>query len=156
MSGQDRKTGRSRLGIWLLGLAFAGGVAAHFLPTEAADGFPTMPAAMARGDSRLDIVGPDLSKAGGTVVTLESEHVSYRQTCLGACDQLLINFVANGEDVYRLRVLGADGRVVFKSDAYVDGHGWDRLSAGRGGRLTLQSGLVGQGPYGERVRPEAR
>lgn len=155
MSG--REVGRPRFGIWLLGLAFAGGVATQFLPTTAADEFPTMPAAMARGDSRLDIVGPDVSKAGGAVVTLKSELVTYRQTCLGACDQLLINFIANGEDVYRLSVADAAGRVLFKDEAYVDGHSWDRLSAGRDGRLALQSGLVAQWPpYGARVRPEAR
>jgi hypothetical protein len=111
---------------------------------------------MGRGDSRLDIIGPDVSNAGGTAITLKTERATYTQTCAGACDHLLINFDAVGEGLYRLGVLGPDGASIFSQNAYVDGHSWDRLSAGADGKLALRGDLVGQPPYGERVRPKAR
>lgn len=156
MTEPVQRAGRRRIGLGLLVLAFASGVATQFLPVSSAGRFPTLLAAMGQGDSRLDIVGPDVSKAGGTVITLKTGRATYKQTCQGACDHLLINFDAAGEGLYRLGVLGADGAVVLSHDAYVDGHGWDRLSARSGGGLALQADLVAQPPYGERVRPTAR
>jgi len=156
MTEPAQRADHRRIGFGLVALAFAGGVVTQFLPARPTASFPPLPAAMAQGDSRLDIVGPDVSKAGGTVITLKSERATYRQTCQGACDQLLINFDAVGEGLYRLGVLGPDGASIFSQNAYVDGHSWDRLSAGAEGKLTLQNGLVAQPPYGERVRPKAR
>ena len=65
---------------------------------------------------------------------------------------MLINFGADGESLYRLRVLAADGRVVFENQTYVDGDNWDRLG---GEPLALQRRLVEVWPYGRRVRPAA-
>ncbi len=145
-------SGRPRLGLWLLGLAFVGGVGAGALPTASERPFPSLPAAMAEGDSRVDVIGADVSKAGGSVIVLEAAGATYRQTCLGVCDQVLINFGADGESLYRLRVLAADGRVVFENQTYVDGDNWDRLG---GEPLALQRRLVEVWPYGRRVRPAA-
>ena len=72
-----------------------------------------------------------------------------------AGDQVLINFGGDGESLYGLSVLTADRRVVFETQAYVDGYSWDRLGAGDGEPLALQHRLVEAWPYGRRVRPTA-
>lgn len=105
---------------------------------------------MADDDSRVDV-----SKAEGSVIVLKPGGATYRQTCLGVCDQVLINFGGDGESLYGLSVLTADRRVVFETQAYVDGYSWDRLGAGDGEPLALQHRLVEAWPYGRRVRPTA-
>lgn len=158
MTEPAQRIDRRRIGFGYLAiaLAFAGGVVTQFPQSRPTASFPTLPAAMEQGDSRLDIVGPEVSKAGGTVITLKSERATYRQTCKGGCDHLLVNFDAIGEGLYRLGVLAPGGAPIFSQDAYVDGHSWNRLSAGAGGKLALRSDLVAQPPYGERVRPKPR
>lgn len=105
--------------------------------------FPEMPARRRDGYTRVYADGGAVSRAGGAVVSLKADTLSYSQRCVGACDTLLIDFPSFRDGVYTIKVSARDGRSVFDGGAYVDGHMSSRLLAGPDGRLRLDTKLVG-------------
>ena len=130
----------------LAGVAFLAGAAAQ-VAIEGRPRYRAMPEELARGHTRLELAGADLSAAGVARAALDAERLRYRQTCRGACDQILVDFETIGEEVYRLSAEDASGAELFSGGTYVDGHMWDALAAGEDGRLAQKRVKLG-GYYG--------
>lgn len=101
------------------------------------------PAAVAHLGARLEIVGKDVTRAGGTSVALDAKLLQLRQTCAEACDRIVVSYGTAGDSLYKLRVLDPRGECVLCQGVYSEGHNDDRVTLGVDAGLKLQTGLFG-------------
>ena len=101
------------------------------------------PGAVRHLGARLEIVGKDVSRAGGVSVALDHELLQLRQTCAEACDRIVVSYPVSREGLYRLRVEDRRGECILCEPVYSDGNNDDRLALGADGGLALAVRLVG-------------
>ena len=56
--------------------------------------------------------GADISRHGGVKLVVSGERRSMVQTCNGPCDDIVFQTNSRGDDVFRVKVLGASGNCI--------------------------------------------